>query len=307
MTPPELLTATSPAHRALTAIRRALHWLPTALGALLVLGCSHAPRNWVVYYGRDPSPEPLRNYDLVVVDSAWPGRVDTLRTRRNAVLAYISLGELNEQRAQFAAAKAAGLLLVENPNWKGAWMVDVRDERWTKMVLDEQAAPLLARGFDGFFLDTVESSLHLEATDPQRFAGMRRGVAKLIAALHQRYPDAKLLMNGALPILPELHGAVGMVAMESSVAEWQFSTGTARWRTMDERAWVKGRVSAARQACPDLLILTLDYWDPADSAGIARIYREQRADGFVPYVATLALDSVVAEPAAAVTETVAPR
>ena len=45
-----------------------------------------------------------------------------------------------------------------------------------------------------------------------------------------------------------------------------------------------------------LEIFTLDYWDPADPAGIARIYREQRDNGFEPYVSTVELDRIIPEP-----------
>jgi endo-alpha-1,4-polygalactosaminidase (GH114 family) len=53
-----------------------------------------------------------------------------------------------------------------------------------------------------------------------------------------------------------------------------------------------------RRKHPALRVYTLDYWDPADTASIARIYATQRANGFVPYVATTALDRIVAEPQA---------
>lgn len=42
--------------------------------------------------------------------------------------------------------------------------------------------------------------------------------------------------------------------------------------------------------------MTLDYWNPADTAGLRRIYRAQRANGFLPYVATVELDRLVPEP-----------
>ena len=52
---------------------------------------------------------------------------------------------------------------------------------------------------------------------------------------------------------------------------------------------------AARRQ-PNLKVLTLDYWDPADADGIASLYRSARSAGFVSYVATIELDRLVAEP-----------
>jgi len=267
--------------------------------ALCAAACSSPPRTWVAFYGADTPPELLQDYGVVVVDSAFQGSIAPLKRNNAKILAYISLGEMNVQRAQFAAAQAQGLLLVENPNWKGAWMVDVRDERWHKLVVDDMAPPLIARGFDGFFLDTIDSALHLEETDAVRYAGMRKAAIQLLQRLHARYPEARLLLNGALPIAGQLRGAVDWVAVESSMTTWDFATRTARWRTRDESAWVKARLDKAKTENPDLLIFTLDYWDPDDRAGLRALYREQRARGFIPYVATIALDRVVPEPAPA--------
>jgi hypothetical protein len=55
-------------------------------------------------------------------------------------------------------------------------------------------------------------------------------------------------------------------------------------------------LQSALQRRPQLQVFTLDYWDPADRAGVARIYAEQRKNGFHPYVATVGLDRIVPEP-----------
>ena len=279
-------------------------WTTTLL--LLTAACSQPPRTWVCNYAADADPALLAPYGLVVVDAAWPGQVGALKAQKALALAYISLGELHAQRPQFAAAKAAGLLVVENPNWPGAWLVDVRDPRWHRLIVEEMAPPLIARGFDGFFLDTVDSALHLEATQPERFGGMRAGAIQLIQALHARFPRARLLLNGALPLVGSLRAEVGMVAVESSLTDWDFSAKQGRWRTASERAWVKERLTAAQAANPELAVYTLDYWDPQDRDGLTRIYREQRAAGFVPYVATIGLDRVVPEPKAVAAPAPAP-
>lgn len=274
--------------------------IPLAL-LLSLFGCgpkkATAPR-WVVYYGQNAAPEELTGYDVVVVDPNYKGEIAPLRRAGAKVLAYISLGELNASRATFARAQREGLLLEENPNWPGAWLVDVRLPGWRKLVVEERAKELLARGYDGLFLDTLESALHLQTRDAARYAGMQQAAVDLVRALHDRHPGAILLLNGALEVAGALAGAVDRVAVESSLTTWDFAKKAARWRTADERAWAMARAAKARAANPKLTIYTLDYWDPEDRAGLLRIYREQRKAGFVPYAATIALDRVVAEPPA---------
>ena len=52
----------------------------------------------------------------------------------------------------------------------------------------------------------------------------------------------------------------------------------------------------AREQTPSLPILSLDYWDPADAAGVREIYRRQRALGHLPYVATPLLGEQLLNP-----------
>ena len=263
---------------------------------MLLTGCGAAPKSWVVYYGAEPAGAQLAPYDIIVVDGGYTGPLGELKARGAMVLAYLSLAEVSKQRAHFAQAQQAGLLVKENPNWPGAWMLEVRDERWRAMVVEQLAPALLARGFDGLFLDTVDSALHLEATEPKTYGGASDAAVDLILRLHRSAPRAKLMLNGAVPLLARLRGAVDMVAVESSMTDWDFARKTARWRRPDERKWATDRLAKARLANGDLRVFTLDYWPVDDAAGRARIYREQRAAGFVPYVATIALDRVIAEP-----------
>ena len=55
-------------------------------------------------------------------------------------------------------------------------------------------------------------------------------------------------------------------------------------------------LKAAGALNPRLSLHTLDYWDPADVAGVRAIYDLQRANGFSPYVATVELDRLIPEP-----------
>lgn len=272
-------------------------WLGATLcAAALAMGCSQTPRTWAACYRADIAPERLKGFDLLVLDGGYRGDIARLKRDGATVLAYVSLGEVASSRPHFARAKAAGLLVQENSNWKGAWMVDVRKSAWHDLVVDEVVQALLARGFDGLFLDTVDSSLQLEKTRPAEFRGMGAAVVALVSRLHRQHPRMQLMINGALPLAGALRGQLKMMAMESTLTAWDFKTGAARWRTADERQWVANVVGKARAANPDLKVFSLDYWDPADDSGLRRIYRQQRDAGMIPYVATIALDRVVREP-----------
>jgi hypothetical protein len=55
-------------------------------------------------------------------------------------------------------------------------------------------------------------------------------------------------------------------------------------------------LAPARAGRRPIPIFSLDYWDAGDSDGIVAIYARERALGHTPYVATILLDQIVAEP-----------
>ena len=78
------------------------------------------------------------------------------------VFGYLSLGEAERGRRRFAQAEAAGVLLDANPDWPRAHHVDLRSPAWRDIVLDRLIPPILAQGFDGVFLDTLDDCAFLE-------------------------------------------------------------------------------------------------------------------------------------------------
>ena len=104
------------------------------------------------------------------------------------------------------------------------------------------------------------------------------------------------MMNRAYEILPDVDVEIDWVLGESVRADYDFDADV--YRLVPDELYERqvSLLQQARERQPRLRVLTLDYWDPDDLDGIRRIYEEQRANGFVPYVATLQLDRIVPEP-----------
>ncbi len=257
---------------------------------------SGAKVRWLVYYSDKASPDAFREYQVIVLQSENYPALRPRVGRGKTLLGYLSLGEVEQDREYFADVKAEKILLQENENWKGSYFVDLRDPRWTKRVLDQLIPGILRRGFDGLFFDTLDNAPHLEQTDPDRYRGMTAAAVSLVRAIRLRYPGIKIMLNRAYEILPQVEQQIDMELGESVFADYDFGTKPYRLVQRDlYREQVK-LLQAVQKRRPGLKIFTLDYWDPADIAGIARIYREQRANGFEPYVATVELDRIVREP-----------
>ena len=271
----------------------------TPLMAVLAAGTvlsANARAAWVVYYGNSEPVAAFEPFDLVVLDSENHPRLQPLLDRGKTLLGYISLGEVGRHQAHFEAVRAEGLLGQENANWPGSFFVDLRDPRWTARVVEELVPGILEQGFHGLFLDTLDNAQEMERAEPLRHAGMTAAAVGLVRAIRLQYPDIVIMLNRAYLILPDVAAHIDLALGESALTDYDFATGVCTEAASDSYLWQAARLKAAREASPRLELLTLDYWDPEDIAGVARIYARQRAQGFAPYVATIELDRIHPEP-----------
>lgn len=282
-------------------LRAALPALLLMLGLMPgpLLPCSQARaagyEPWVVYYHAELPAKAFFDYRLAVFDADRHPPLQPLFDRDILLLGYISFGEIENNRAGFEEAKQHGYVLMENAAWPGSYFVDVRDPRWKERVL-RQAAAVWDQGFHGFFLDTLDNPPHLEGTDPQKYAGMTAAAADLVLALRAQYPKAKIMLNRGFELHERVAGAIDFLLAESTRTTLD-STGKsyARSSQADFETYLS-RIRMLQQRNPKLQVMSLDYWNPDDVAGIKALYTEMRGHKMLPYIATPALDRVVPEP-----------
>lgn len=252
---------------------------------------------FAVYYGQEETPA-LRAFRLAVLDAEAADSLLALRGPGARLLGYASLGEVHRDRPYFAAAQADGLLIGPNPAWPEAMFVDLRSPRWASLILDQVVPEILARGFDGVFLDTLDDAEHLEDQDQRRFAGMVDAAAALVRAMRRRMPGRPIMVNRAYAVLPRIVGAFDMLLGESvrSRHVGESEGGGYALTTDPDYRWQRDRMWEARDRDRALRVFSLDYWDPEDRAGIARLHAEQYRNGFVPYVATRDLTRIIPPP-----------
>jgi polysaccharide biosynthesis protein PelA len=247
---------------------------------------------FVVYYGKQDQVM-LDDFDLAVLDSNIDPHVPLRLGRHGRTLGYLSLGEVHLGRPWAAEMERQGLLLDNNPKWRDARFVDLRDERWKARVLDQLIPDILSRGFTGLFLDTLDDAGYLESVDLPRFSGMKDAAVDLVSAMRSRFPKIPIMVNRAYDILPRIVSKVDMVLGESVHATYDVTTSSYASVPITDIRWQIYRLHEARRLKPGLGLYCLNYWMPNDPVGIARIYAEAREDGLVPYVATFDLTQVV--------------
>jgi polysaccharide biosynthesis protein PelA len=266
------------------------------LSALSSCEANGEMKRWVVYYSNKEGTSAFAPYDVVVLDSRYYPPLLPLADMGKVLIGYASVGEASEDYSYFQQLKAQGLLLRPSATWKGNYYIDIRDRRWHTRFCEQIVPEILKRGFHGIFLDTLDSPLHMESDPSGQYNGMTAAAVELIKRIRRENPKVTLMLNRAYSLLIPVVDDVDIAVGESVYSTYNFDRK--EYQLVDatlyrrQAEWLQ---SAIRRR-PALKVFTLDYWSADDSEGIMRIYREQRANGFCPYVSTIDLTGIVREP-----------
>lgn len=163
-----------------------------------------------VYYGSGELGA-LSRFERVALQPGHytEGALAQLTLARTLPLAYLSLGEDVGPPAPWQRP-------ARNPDWLGHY-VEAGHPGWCETLV-RNAEALLARGFGGFLLDT------LDTVDlfPEDYAAY----LNLVAALRSVAPEGYLLANRGFSLLPELAEHVDGLLFEAFSSTWQADGGT---------------------------------------------------------------------------------
>jgi hypothetical protein len=284
--------------------RRTSTWLllgvPTLFAALAALvtptaraSCATgAPpaslRSVAFFYGSAVPVEQLARFDAVVLEPDAPFDPVANASTGPTWYAYVSVGEVTTDRAYFPSIPKQWLA-GRNAVWKGA-VIDQSAPGWPEFFVERIIAPLWARGYRGFFLDTLDSYQLIAKTDAER-AQQLAGLVASIRAIKARYPDARLILNRGFEILPEVHDAVTAVAFESLFGSWDQRHQRYAGVPPGDREWLLAQATTIRTRY-NLPIISIDYCAPGDTQCQREIVHKVCDLGIVPYVTDGALQTV---------------
>jgi polysaccharide biosynthesis protein PelA len=265
---------------------------------LLIPACAHTPRagggrsldsvhHWWILIGSSPALDAInwrgqaRDTEMVVL-SGDPRIPLTDLPRQTIRLGYLSVGEADPRRDYWPDVRGAPYLVEPDPSWPENVRVDLRDPQWQAVVLDREIPRLLALGFDGLMLDTIDTAPYLEAKDRARFAGTRQALRELLRTIHQRFPQAPLVANGTEALVDAAPYVDGFI-VEGVFATYDFGRRLYRETTDQERTWKLAQIDQALGVAPRP-VFSIEYADVGDAAlsGWAATQAERR--GFRPYV-----------------------
>lgn len=202
-----------------------------AAGCLAVVFClgqmactaREGDMDFIVYYGEGLSQQDVGSVELAIVEPERT-RLAEMASPHTRFLAYLSIGEVNDSRPYWDKVQAANIVVEENENWPGAHRVDVRSVAWRDLLLNDIIPALFAQGYQGLFLDTVDTASYLEDREPKRFKGASTALLNLVRDIKKRHPDQTLLLNNALDHLPQLGDTIDGVVVEDLYTRYDFAT-----------------------------------------------------------------------------------
>jgi cysteinyl-tRNA synthetase len=248
---------------------------------------------------------------VTVIDYAFDGsdetaftteEIDQLRAAMSEpakVIAYMSIGEAEEYHYYWQDDWSPGSpdwIVQENPDWEGNFKVEFWDDDWQANIFGNASSYLdrvISVGFDGVYLDIIDA---YEFFEERGISDVRQRmvdfVTDLSAYAKSKNPDSLIVPQNA-PELgedPAYLKVVDGIGMESVYYGYEFkniATDPAITLELEEALF---RFTAAGK-----FVLTTDY--AISSQRIQDAYKRSRANGFLPPVTGVDLDSLpVREP-----------
>lgn len=234
--------------------------------------------------------ERYRETDLVVFDGQEAKRADirAAHAQGGIVLAYLSVGTIETYRPWYRLLKAYRLEAWKD--WRGESYADVSRRGYRRAIVRKVAPPLLAKGFDGLFLDNTDM---IEAP---RYRSETRGMRKLIGSLATlTHSGGGLLFaqNGASVIGPSLPYLDGWNREDVSYTYDFDRHRYAPVRPADHREAIR---ELQRIAAAGLLVTATDYLRSGGGEREAQAVAAACAAGALPYISDIGLRRVPPQP-----------
>lgn len=250
---------------------------------------------WVVYYSDQAPSQAFEPYNPIIFDSETHIPLEPLLKKNKEILGYFDVGEASLRDPWFALMKDHELLIRENPFWPGSWLVDIRSPFWKKTVLEEIIPNIFSQGFTGLFLDQIDVLISLEKEDPVKYKGMSAAAIDFIHKVRELFPFKRVMLNRAYEILSDVGKAIDYVLAETLFTSYDFKEKKYYVRPDGEFEWQLLQLNSARFLFPNLVVFSLDYWDPKDKEMYKKIYEIERKNCIRPYVSTILLDQIISE------------
>ncbi|RLA79890.1 MAG: hypothetical protein DRG78_12035, partial [Epsilonproteobacteria bacterium] len=167
----------------------------------------------IVYYGKKISYPMVGIHDYIIVQ---PNHIETsshgFSIYKDKIYAYVSIGEMAKTVKEYSQIKEEWKI-AKNDNWNST-VLDISNPKYHQFLFDKVIEPLLASGYKHFFFDTLDSYQIAASTQQERVI-YEIELANFINKFHEKYPNAKLIINRGFEVIDKVHDSIEAVLFES--------------------------------------------------------------------------------------------
>ena len=241
------------------------------------------------YYGPNPPVNALAQFDRLVLEpeNIKPAELTQLKRYGAVAYSYLSVGEVGEHRNWYDRIPQDAVTGT-NGDWNSKLM-NLSDPAWQRFLL-QRAAELQRRGYEGLFLDTMDSYQLFVKSDAER-KKQEAALANLVYRIKRKYPQLSIITNRGFEVIDRIGQYIDGVAAESLYAGWNNGLQTYTEVPETDRQWLQQKFNTIRQKF-SIDTIAIEYL-PANKRSEARNIAAKIADdGSIPWIANPALDYV---------------
>ena len=278
-------------HFSLTACGK--RTVASILAFLLMGSCRIEARTFAVNYAAEPDSADLMAFDMMILHPEARVNLEPGHAIGRKYLAYLSVVEVDPNAPNAPAIKEAGIpLLADNPEWKTR-CADVTHPAWSDLLVGKFARAAVDKGYDGFFLDTLDSIGRLAREKPERAAEYRQAMISLIVKLRAAFPGKEIIVNRGFDLWNEIKTSVDGILIESVFQSFDSKGQYGPVAAGDHQALI-GRIHDFRAA--GVPVYVVDYLERGNP-GLAESVTEQiRKIGAEPFLTTRELQGALLGP-----------
>ncbi|HEY8390509.1 MAG TPA: discoidin domain-containing protein [Clostridia bacterium] len=234
--------------------------------------------------------EEMLKYDVAIVESSALKDEDVQALEEAGVwkIAYITIGEDDSLKTADGLGPGgyASYYIyvddtpVQNGNW-GSYFVDAGNPVWQASII-AQAREIIDQGYDGLFLDTVDTV--------DVYPSTINGMYNLIKLLRETFPEIKLVMNRGFSTLPTIHEYIDGIMFESFSTYYDSQRGENYQLAPESSDFIYNQnvavntINAIRQK-HYFPVFCLDYFTDSNmTVFLQAIYNTAWEYDFIPYV-----------------------
>ena len=248
--------------------------------------------SWAVFYG-SKLPTNAPTYDLYIFSNTSHPDLQNLKSSGKKVVGYLNIGEIRQEDSLFGRARRDSLLIDKNQNWPGSFRIKIGSNKWHKLIIDEMLPEILSRGFEGVFLDTVDTAEYLE--EEKKLSGQVSGAVELIKKIRNKFPNLIIILNNGLFLTDRVGSTIDALVVEDVYSLYDFKEKKYRLASQE---WTQKRLIPLKafQKKFKKPVLSLDYLEPFDKKSIKIVTNMAKTENFIPYIADINLQTLFYHP-----------